>query len=153
MFEYERAKKTKEKPACFPVFADHSPTNCSKQVSVNLPSAAPGDPVLPLPRGNSPLPKQHHGGISASELATQGSAGQKMLAEIPHFPFDFRHPKRWEKHNSSASLPVLLSWMGKRPSRTAGLPLVGKSISEGVDMLINTSLSLRLIPLVSEHLH
>ena len=105
------------------------------------------------PQGKFPTAQTASRGVSSSELATQGSAGQKMLAEIPHFPFDFRHPKRWEKHNSSASLPVLLSWMGKRPSRTAGLPLVGKSISEGVDMLINTSLSFRLIPLVSEHLH
>jgi hypothetical protein len=91
MFECERAKKTKEKPACFPVFADHSPTNCLKQVSAKLPSRGLADPFLPLPRGNSPLPKQHHGGVSSSEPATQGSAGQKILVETPRFPLDFRN--------------------------------------------------------------
>ena len=33
----------------FLTLAAHLPTNCSKQVSANLPSAAPGDPFLPLP--------------------------------------------------------------------------------------------------------
>jgi hypothetical protein len=34
------------------------------------------------------MPKQHHEGASFSDLATQESAGQQAIAEIPHFPFD-----------------------------------------------------------------
>ena len=136
------------------------PTNRRRTAQNKSPQSCRQE-ALPIPFFPSPGEIPHCPNSITGEFRPQNRRHKdqqvrRFLWKLPGSPSNFGTPK--DERDTTflrrpAPVPVLLSWMGKRPSRTAGLSLAGKSISEGVDMLINTSLSLRLIPLVSEHLH
>lgn len=98
------AKKTNEKQACSPVFADHLPTNCSKQVFAKLPSRGSADPFLPLLRRGSPLPKQHQEEFRPQNRRHKDQQNSRCLLKLPGSPSIFASLKIGEHH---ISVPVL----------------------------------------------